>query len=167
MAQRRQRGWLKKEIRTQGETWVLYFRTTRKFDGRRVENKIPIGFVLDFPDKSSAWAEVERLHLALNPVDSRRGVTFADLAQHYAEHELVDCSESIHPKAHTTIKGYERVLRNRLLPKWGSRIALGIQPLEIEQWLTTLKKRKDLKIQRSTECVVSCRWFIAMANDMA
>jgi|SRR5882762_2946290 len=95
MAQRRQRGWPKKEIRTQGETWVLYFRTTRKFDGRRVENKIPIGFVRDFPDKSSAWAEVERLHLALNPVDSRQGVTFADLAQHYAEHELVDRSESI------------------------------------------------------------------------
>src|SRR4029077_6535007 len=42
MAQRRQRGWLKKENRTQGETWVLYFRTTRKSDGRRVENKIPI-----------------------------------------------------------------------------------------------------------------------------
>ena len=81
MAQRRQRGRLKKETRTQGETWVLYFRTTRKFDGRRVENKIPIGFVLDFPDKSSAWAEVERLHLALNPVDSRRGVTFVDLAR--------------------------------------------------------------------------------------
>jgi hypothetical protein len=53
MAQRRQRVWLKKEIRTQGETWMLYFRTTRKFDGRRVENKIPIAFVLDFPDKSS------------------------------------------------------------------------------------------------------------------
>jgi hypothetical protein len=59
MAQRRQRGWLKKETRIQGETWVLYFRTTRKFDGRRVENKIPIGFVRDFPDKSSAWAKVE------------------------------------------------------------------------------------------------------------
>src|SRR5216683_2774176 len=144
MAQRRQRGWLKKETRTHGETWVLYFRATRKFDGRRVENKIPIGFVLDFPDKSSAWAEVERLHLALNPVDSRRGVTFADLAQHYAEHELVDRSESIHPKAHTTIKGYERVLRNRLLPKWGTRIAQGIQPLEVEEWLTTLKKEEGL-----------------------
>src|SRR5437773_1658727 len=33
MAQRRQRGWLKKETRIQGETWVLYFRTTRKSDG--------------------------------------------------------------------------------------------------------------------------------------
>jgi hypothetical protein len=103
MAQRRQRGWLKKEKRVQGETWVLYFRTRRESDGRRVENKIPIGLVRDVPDKERAWAQVERLHLKLNPVDLRRGVTFADLAMHYAEHELVGRSESIHPKAHTTI----------------------------------------------------------------
>jgi len=76
MAQRRQRGWLKKETRIPGETWVLHFRTTRKSDGRRVENKIPIGLIRDLPDKRSAWAEVERLHLPINPVDSRRGVTF-------------------------------------------------------------------------------------------
>jgi integrase len=145
MAQRRQRGWLKKEKRVQGETWVLYFRTRRESDGRRVENKIPIGLVRDVPDKERAWAQVERLHLKLNPVDLRRGVTFADLAMHYAEHELVGRSESIHPKAHTTIKGYERVLRNRLLPRWGTRIALGIEPLEVEDWLTTLKQEEDLE----------------------
>jgi hypothetical protein len=69
MAQRHQRGWLKKEKRAQGETWVLFFRTTRQSDGKRVENKVPIGLVR---------------HL---------------------------------PEAHTTIKGYERVLRNRLLPR--------------------------------------------------
>ncbi len=137
MAQRQQRGWLKKENRVPGETWVFYFRTTRKSDGKRVENKIPIGLLQDFPDRSSAWAEIERLHLQINPVDSRRGVTFGDLALHYAEHELVERTESIHPKAHTTIKGYERVLRNRLLPRWGNRIALGIEPLEVEQWLKT------------------------------
>ena len=73
MAQRRQRGWLKKERRVQGETWVLYFRTRRKSDGRRVENEIPIGLVHDVPDKERAWAQVERLHLKLNPVDLRRG----------------------------------------------------------------------------------------------
>ena len=66
MAQRRQRGWLKKEKRVQGETWVLYFRTRRESDGRRVENKIPIGLVRDVPDKERAWAQVERLHLKLN-----------------------------------------------------------------------------------------------------
>jgi len=48
MAQRHQRGWLKKEKRAQGETWVLFFRTTCKSDGKRVENKIPIGFVQNF-----------------------------------------------------------------------------------------------------------------------
>jgi len=144
MAQRQQRGWLKKENRVPGETWVFYFRTTRKSDGKRVENKIPIGLLEDFPDRSSAWAEIERLHLQINPVDSRRGVTFGDLALHYAEHELVERTESIHPKAHTTIKGYERVLRNRLLPRWGNRIALGIEPLEVEQWLKTLKIEEEL-----------------------
>jgi integrase len=67
------------------------------------------------------------------------------MAMHYAEHELVGRSESIHPKAHTTIKGYERVLGNRLLPRWGTRIALGIEPLEVEDWLTTLKQEEDLE----------------------
>ena len=87
---------------------------------------------------------VERLDVPINRVDVRRGLTFGDLAQHYAEHELVECSESIRPKAHTTIKGYERVLRNRLLPRWGYRIARGIEPLEVEQWLRALKKEGDL-----------------------
>jgi len=49
MAQRRQRGWLKKEARSQGETWVLFFRAIRKSDGKRVENKVPIGLVKDLP----------------------------------------------------------------------------------------------------------------------
>ena len=144
MAQRHQRGWLKKEKRAQGETWVLFFRTTRKSDGKRVENKIPIGLVQHLPEASSAWAEVERLHVPINRVDVRRGLIFGDLAQHYAEHELAEASESIRPKAHTTIKGYERVLRNRLLPRWGNRIALGIKPLEVEQWLRALKKEGHL-----------------------
>ena len=144
MAHWHQRGWLKKEKRTQGETWVLFFRITRRSDGKRVEHKVPIGLVQNLPDKHNAWAEVARLHLPINQVEPRRGLTFADLAQHYAEHELVEYSESIRPKAYTTIKGYERVLRNRLLPRWGNRIALGIEPLEVEQWLKTLKSEEKL-----------------------
>ena len=70
MAQRRQRDWLKKESRIPSETWMLHFRTTRKSDDRRVENKIPIGLVHEFPDGRTAWAEVDRLHLPINPVDS-------------------------------------------------------------------------------------------------
>jgi hypothetical protein len=144
MAQPHQHGWLKKEMRAQGETWVLFFRTTRKSDGKRVENKVLIGLVRHLPDTRSAWAEVERLHVPINRVDVRRGLIFGDLAQHYAEYELAEAAESIRPKAHTTIKGYERVLRNRLVPRWGNRIAIGIEPLEVEQWLRALKKEGDL-----------------------
>ena len=144
MAQRHQRGWLKQEMRVGGPTWALFFRAARKSDGRRVEHKVTIGLLKDFPDKTSAWAEVEKLHLHLNQVDSRGKMTFADLVHHYAEHELVEPTESIHPKAYTTIKGYERVLLNRLLPRWGQRIALSIQPLEVEEWLTAVKKEKAL-----------------------
>ena len=144
MTHRHQRGWLKKEKRSQGETWVLFFRTVRKSDGKRVENKIPIGLVKDFSSESCVWAEVERQHLHINQVDFRGCVIFADLAHHYAEHELVEPTESIHPKAHTTIRGYERVLRNRLLPQWGNRVALGLEPLEVEEWLKALKRKEGL-----------------------
>ena len=41
MAQRHQRGWLKKEKRSSGETWVLFFRRVRMSDGKRVESKLP------------------------------------------------------------------------------------------------------------------------------
>lgn len=144
MTYRHQRGWLKKEKRNQGETWVLFFRTVRKSDGKRVENKLPIGLVRDFPDKRSAWTEVERQQLHINQVDFRGCVTFADLAHHYAEHELVEPTESIHPKAHTTIRAYERALRNRLLPRWGNRVALSVEPLEVEEWLKALKLEEEL-----------------------
>src|ERR1700686_3434154 len=111
MARRHQRGWLKKEKRSQGETWMLFFRTVRKSDGKRVENKIPIGLVKDFPNKSDVRAEVERQHLHIKQVDFRGCVTVADLAHHYAEHELGERTASINAKAHTTVKGYERVIR--------------------------------------------------------
>ena len=98
----------------------------------------------DFSTKNSAWEEIERLHLQINQVDFRGCVTFADLAHHYAEHELVEPTESVHPKAHTTIRAYERALRNRLLPRWGNRVALSVEPLEVEQWLTSLKGQEGL-----------------------
>src|SRR6266853_2979179 len=145
MAQRHQRGWLKKEKRSQGDTWMLFFRAVREADGRRVESKIPIGLVKDLSSKNAAWAEVERQHLHINKVGLRGRVTFADLAQHYSEHELGEQMESVNPKAQTTIGAYKRVLRNRLLPRWGKRVALSIEPLEIEQWLKALKREEGLE----------------------
>jgi hypothetical protein len=57
---------VKKERRKEGETWMLFFRTTRESDGKRVEQKVAVGTVCDLPTKASAWAEVERQHIQIN-----------------------------------------------------------------------------------------------------
>jgi integrase len=146
MAQRHQRGWLKKERRKDGETWMLFFRTTRESDGKRVEQKIAVGTVHDFPTKASVWAEVERQQIQINKPDFRKRVTLADLAEHYQQNELGERRSAIvDPKAYTTIAGYQRVLRNRLLPRWGKRFALSIQPLEVEEWLSAVKEEQELE----------------------
>ena len=36
------------------------------------------------------------------------------------------------------------IAQNRALPRWGNRIALGIEPLEVEQWLKELKSEEGL-----------------------
>ena len=55
-----QRGSLRIESRKNGQNWVLRYYVTRMSDGQRVEHKIPIGLVRDFPTESAAWAEVDR-----------------------------------------------------------------------------------------------------------
>ena len=94
MAQRHQRGWLKKEKRAQGETWVLFFRPTRQSDGKRVENKVPIGLVRHLPEASSAWARGQPFPCSNQPVDVRRGLIIGASARHYAERGLAEASES-------------------------------------------------------------------------
>ena len=66
-----QRGSLRVESRSKGDTWVLRYFITRPFDGRRVEHKLPVGLVRDFPTEHSAWEEVQRqhLHLQINKTD--------------------------------------------------------------------------------------------------
>jgi len=137
-----QRGSLRVESRKDGDTWVLRYYTTREGDGRRVEHKVAIGLVRDFSSESSAWAEVDRQHLQtqINKPDFRGRVTFADLAQHYIDHELGEQAEMTDPKAATTIAANKRILKNRCVPKFGKRAALSIEPLEVEQWLKNLKR---------------------------
>ncbi len=142
-----QRGSLRVEPRKNGPTWVLRYFVTRPSDSRRVEHKLVVGLVRDFPGESAAWAEVEKQHLQtqINRSDFRGRVTFADLAQHYMRHELGEQTEAVDPKSHTTIAGYKRILKNRCLDRWGKRAALGIEPLEIEQWLKAIKQEEELE----------------------
>ena len=142
-----QRGSLRIEPRKNGQTWVLRYFVTRPLDSRRVEHKVAVGLVRDFPTESAAWAEVEKQHLQtqINKSDFRGRVTFADLAQHYMRHELDEQTEAVAPKSHTTIAGYKRILRNRCRDRGGKRTARGIAALEIEQWLKAIKREEQLE----------------------
>jgi integrase len=125
----------------------LRYYITREADGRRVEHKIPVGLVQQLPSESAARAEIakQHLHLKINQPYFKSRVTFCDVAGHYIKHELGDQAEAVDPKSHTTIAGYKRILKNRCLDKWGKRDALGIEPLEVEQWLKALKRDEELE----------------------
>jgi integrase len=103
--------------------------------------------VSEFPSESAAWAEVNRLrlHEQINKPEFKGPVTFGHLAQHYIDHELGDQADAVDPKSHTTIAGYKRNLQRHILPKWGRRIALSIEPLEVEAWLKSLKRELHLE----------------------
>jgi hypothetical protein len=139
----------------------LYFRTTRKFDGRRVENKIPIGFVRDFPDKAARGLKSHAGGFARGCDICRRGTALrgtrvgGSFGIHTPESAYHNTRlQTSPPKSLATKVGLENCARYTTT---GNRAMAD----DLE------KESKDLKIQRSTECVVSCRWFIDMANDMA
>jgi integrase len=48
-------------------------------------------------------------------------------------------------KSHTTIEASLRILKNRLMPRWGKRTALGIKPFEIKEWLKAIQKHEQLE----------------------
>ena len=105
-----------------------------------------MGLVHDLPSESAAWAEVERQHLnqQINQPGFHGRVTFEDLAHHYMQNELSEQADTVDPKARTTIYIYRHILNDYLIPRWGRRTALGIEPLEIEKWLHALRREKGL-----------------------
>jgi integrase len=141
-----QKGSLRKEERKNGRRWVLRFYISKA--GRRVEHTVVVGAVSDFPTEFAARQEIERQQLdkSINQPNFQGPFTLGYLAAHYALHELdSNQSEAVISKSPSTISGYRRNLRNYILPKWGKQVALGVEPLEVEQWLQHLKRTKHLK----------------------
>src|ERR1035437_7956948 len=130
-----QRGSLRKEDRKAGPTWVLRHYVTRQSDGKRVEHKISIGLVRDFKTENAAWAEVERQHLSqqINEPATRGRVTFSDIAHHYVESELPE-------RASSTSYLHRHIIHDFLIPRWGKNVAVGIKPLDVENWLKSLRE---------------------------
>ena len=142
-----QRGWLTKEVRKRaGKVWVYHYYRTRDTDGHRVENTVVVGALSSLPREKDAWAEVEHCGLDRNHELGLTGrIMFGDLARHYIKYELGELAEAEDQKSHTTIERYLQILNNRLIPRWGNRPALEIEPLEIMQWLKASKRMENLE----------------------
>jgi len=167
---REHRGSLKVEERLEGAVWVLRIKVTRESDHKRVERTRVIGRVEDFPTEAQAFAEAERRRLYTIEPGSKRGIlTFAILAEfHLQELKKVSDSKKRKPKAASTVEDRERIIRKRLLPRFGEREALKIKPSEIKGWLESVQDEEDLenstvdKIRRVMHLVYS----MAQANDL-
>ena len=142
-----QRGWLTKEGRKRaGKVWVYHYYRTRETDGHRVENTVVVGALSSLPREKDAWAEVDHRGLDRNHELGLTGrVMFGDLARHYIKYELGELAEADDQKSHTTIERYLQILNNRLIPRWGNRPALEVEPLEIMQWLKASKRMENLE----------------------
>src|SRR5579863_4773054 len=167
---REHRGSLKIEHRSDGDVWVLRFKVTRECDHKRVERTRVIGRVEDFPTEGQAFAEAERLRLySIEPGSKRGTLTFAILAEFYLQElKKVPKSKKRKPKAASTIEDRERIIRKRLIPRFGEKDALKITPSEIKGWLESVQDEENLenstveKIRRVMHLVYST----AQANDL-
>jgi integrase len=167
---RKHRGGLKIEQRLDGEVWILRFKATREFDNKRVERTRVVGRVQDFQREEQAFAEAERLRLyTIDPGSKRGTLTFAFLADFYLQQlKKAPASKKRKRKAASTIEDRERIIRERLLPRFGKSEALRIKPFEIKAWLESVQDKEDLenstvdKYRRVMHLVYST----AQANDL-
>ena len=75
-------------------------------------------------------------------------MTFNDIAVHYIQEELPDDqNQASIPKAYSTTTTYRRYLAKWVLPRWGNQPALTIRPLDLENWLKELGKKRGLENQ--------------------
>jgi integrase len=138
-----QRGSLKKVRRKEGETWVLRFRVSNA-DGRRVENTLPVGLVRYFPNEKAAWREVDKngLLVRVNEPPALQRIRFSQLAEHYLRADVG--ADALRPKSENTVLNLNHLVRDYLIPRFGSEIADEIKPLDIQRWLKSLHTENEL-----------------------
>ena len=142
MATRFKEGSLKKVRRKEGKAWVLRVIGINPVTGKKVERTpIFVGYVKDFPTKSSAKEEATRRNLTaqLNAGHICGKAKLREIAEHYIANELLS-PMVVKPKSHNTVHCYVGNIRRHLLDRWGNCLAEEIEPFEVEQWFFEISK---------------------------
>jgi integrase len=93
--QRYQSGSLSREVRKAGPA-VWIFRWRENAAEGRVNRKVVVGTIEEFPTKTAAKRAVETLRSTINPDSSAVPITVAQLVRHYEDQELP--TKAVNPK---------------------------------------------------------------------
>jgi integrase len=125
--QRYQSGSLTKGKRKAGPAvWIFRWRENSP-DGR-VNRKVVVGTVEQFPTKTAARKASEPLRASAIADNPAVPVTLRQLVKHYEENELPS-------KAFSTQRTFQTSLKTWVLPKWGEHKLSDMRTMEVEGWL--------------------------------
>lgn len=122
--QRYQSGSLTKEKRKAGPAvWIFRWREYTP-DGR-VNRKVVVGTVEQFPTKTAARKAAEPLRTSATADNPAVPVTVTQLVKHYIDNELSS-------KAHSTQRTVETSLKVWVAPKWGEHRLSDVRTVAVE-----------------------------------
>ncbi len=135
---RYKQGCLAKEKRSHGPAvWIFRWRELNR-DGKRINRKVVLGTVEEYPTQSAAEKAIAGLRLEINKETPRQflqPLTVEQLVAHYREKEL---AEDDTRKAYSTREAYRCYLANWIVPRWGSYLLGDVKTVAVEDWLGTL-----------------------------
>jgi hypothetical protein len=75
--------------------------------------------------------ECQHVSQQINEPTPRGRITFSDIGHHYIKSELPE-------RASSTSSLHRHIIHDFLIPRWGKNVAVGIKPLDVENWLKSL-----------------------------
>ena len=135
---RYQQGCVARERRRNGpDVWIFRWRELNP-NGHRVNRKVVVGTVQQYPVRAGAQKAVDALRIHVNketPRAALQPLMCEQLTAHYVEREL---SEGSHTKAYSTRTIYKCYLDNWILPRWRSYRLSEVKTVAVEEWLGSL-----------------------------
>jgi integrase len=161
--QRYQSGSLTKEKRRSGPA-VWIFRWRENAPHGRVNRKVVVGTVEQFPTKTAARKASELLRASVIADNPAVPVTVTQLVKHYTDNELPN-------KAHSTQRTVETSLNVWIIPKWGEHRLSDVRTVEVESWLHALSLANATKAKfRNVMHVIfahACRHELLQKNPIS
>jgi integrase len=140
-----QKGSLTKEKRAKGHpVWIFRWRESGPH-GERVQRKVILGDIKQYPSKTMAERAAAFLRLDLakeQPERVKASITIAQLCAHYVEHELREHEPS---KSNKTREVYRGHIEHYIVPRWGTYRLGEIRTVAVEDWLGGLTLANSTK----------------------